>query len=118
MPLTGKRIIELRDLIERNTNNINKYLSELRYDDSVMARDQIAAAKREQIKLWQEQIDAARAEFPRNEGSNYDTTIYADGEEQEPYIRGRYNGGSKRRARRSRRAGRSRRARRSRRSRK
>jgi len=122
-PLTEKRIIELRDLIERNFNNIATYKARLPYEDSIPAHQGIAASVRAQIKLWEEQIEAARAEFRSSHTVgptyDYDTTVFDESDEEvQEYERNRIKriwGGSKRRARR---AGRSRRARRSRRSRK
>ena len=121
--MTEARKIELRNLIERNFNNINTYKARLPYEDSIPSHDSIAASVRAQIKLWEEQIEAARAEFRsyHTVGPTYDTTIYPDDDEEAQEVernRIKRYGGSKRRARRSRRAGRSRRARRSRRSRK
>jgi len=120
-PLTEARKIELRNLIARNFDNIATYKARLPYEDSIPSHQGIAASVRAQIKLWEEQIEAWRAEFPHTVGPTYDTTIYPDDDEEaQEYERTRpkRRGGSKRRARRSRRAGRSRRARRSRRSRK
>lgn len=116
---------ELRRLIRNNTLEINQHQSELPFDDSVMARDQIAQAKRARINKLTEQNAAAQAELDAlsdkfHNVRKVEADDYELDEEAQEVERNRIKryGGSKRRARRSRRAGRSRRARRSRRSRK
>ena len=119
-----ERKSELRRLIKNNTLEINQHQSELPVDDSVMARDQIAQAKRARINKLTEQNAAAQAELDAFLPAHLANGVDVDDEDEEEEVyrknanRYRQKGSSKRRARRSRRAGRSRRARRSRRSRK